>query len=1253
MGRLPAPKNNIAEPKTGTVTPEWLDWLQSLADAAATARPPLLETPPGAETPPATPPPASAGGGGGVGGDLTIVNNYGSGTPNKITKWIAQQTLGDSIISEQGSSVVIQGDLNARSFSGIFIHAPTHHNGGSDPIPLDALAPTRDTADLDASLEKHGLLPKLSGSSSQFLNGEGMWMPVSFGGGTGAEEVFVGPADPGQTYELWYDTDSVPSGGSTVPGVLKVWDPYGVGGWKEILSSGAQGEKGDTGPPGPPGTGIAIQGSVPGWGDLPPTGAPGDAWIVEDTGHLWVWDAAENGWVDAGLIQGPPGPAGPQGDEGTPGEPGPQGFPGPQGPPGAQGPQGIEGPQGTGLTIQGTVPTSDLLPITGAADGDAWIASDTGHLWVWDEQTQSWIDAGPVVGPPGPIGPIGPQGLEGPMGPQGLPGPPGPEGLQGEKGDTGEAGPPGPFGASAVFPYRYSSALTEPPTISQVRFDALAPYVDVLTVWFHISTRDNEDIYWGLMGAQLGTEVLIQNDVDHTHYVQFRTTTDPVDKGTYIEFGVLLMQEGAPLEHNETVLVRFGSPPATGGGGGGETDLDYVGDYTAAGAPDTPGTYNDGDIVIAPDGIAYMCVKKGVTTPPEPWPGMGISTVVGPAGPAGPTGPRGAIGPKGDTGPVGATGPEGPEGQQGLQGVPGPVGPTGLTGPEGPQGPQGIAGLQGETGDTGVQGPTGATGPEGPQGLIGPPGPEGPQGPIGQEGPEGQQGPIGPKGDTGPQGIQGIQGPEGPEGPKGDPGSGGGADLPTDVAGKVLVSLGDGVPPVFTATPELVDLSAELRFRHTPGGRVYTVGLHPGADFGVLEFGRSDAPGSRMNIGFYDTPSAQPVSAFGTSSPGGDLMLFHQVGGDLVFCPREGGGVGVVQFGRRVSDDHPAVGARIEVWPTTAQTADVPSLAVMNPGGVGQVWSVAPNGSMSNVTIAAPLAPLTFIDTNGSPGLRRWQIRINGYDLEIDSQNDAGVSYGRPVRISLFNGGIHTYGAIVSAVAGVGGNWMVLYERTVAALPTGESVGTLANVSDSTVTTDGAVVSGGGTNHVLVRFDGTSWRCVGGPGGGGEPGPAGPEGPMGPEGPEGPQGPQGIQGIQGETGATGSTGTQGPKGDQGIQGVQGPVGITGPFRLGHTWGLVGDVTALTTMPSMFVPLLGTQAAVLVGVRGKLGSGTSVGVQLRRNGSNLGSVITVTGTAATTAFSQALAADDELTMVLSSPVGAPSNLGLTLYLEHTP
>jgi len=59
----------------------------------------------------------------------------------------------------------------------------------------------------------------------------------------------------------------------------------------------------------------------------------------------------------------------------------------------------------------------------------------------------------------------------------------------------------------------------------------------------------------------------------------------------------------------------FAPPP---GGAGGGMNLDYLGDYVTS-------VYNDGDIVIGPDGIAYMCVVDGTTTPPEPWPGVGIA----------------------------------------------------------------------------------------------------------------------------------------------------------------------------------------------------------------------------------------------------------------------------------------------------------------------------------------------------------------------------------------------------------------------------------------------------------------------------------------------------------------------------------------------------------------------------------------------------------------------------------------------------
>jgi hypothetical protein len=67
------------------------------------------------------------------------------------------------------------------------------------------------------------------------------------------------------------------------------------------------------------------------------------------------------------------------------------------------GPPGPTGPQGAGITIKGTVTTHANLPTTGNTVGDMWITADTGHGWVW-QANSTWLDAGPIQGPPGPSG---------------------------------------------------------------------------------------------------------------------------------------------------------------------------------------------------------------------------------------------------------------------------------------------------------------------------------------------------------------------------------------------------------------------------------------------------------------------------------------------------------------------------------------------------------------------------------------------------------------------------------------------------------------------------------------------------------------------------------------------------------------------------------------------------------------------------------------------------------------------------------
>jgi len=194
-------------------------------------------------------------------------------------------------------------------------------------------------------------------------------------------------------------------------------------------------------------------------GNYGPQGPAGPQGIQGETG-----EQGEQG------IQGPVGPIGPQGIQGVPGPVGPVGPQGIKGDTGAEGPQG---PQGAGIDIQGTVPHApDDLPPTGEP-GDAWMSADDGHMWAWDDDTNTWVDLGKVQGPMGPQGPTGDTGAQGPpgetgpigvtgatgeQGPQGIQGVPGPTGPTGPKGDQGIQGPIGPAGADGTAPHALTHA---------------------------------------------------------------------------------------------------------------------------------------------------------------------------------------------------------------------------------------------------------------------------------------------------------------------------------------------------------------------------------------------------------------------------------------------------------------------------------------------------------------------------------------------------------------------------------------------------------------------------------------------------------------------------------------------------------------------------------------------------------------------------------------------------------------------------
>ena len=124
-------------------------------------------------------------------------------------------------------------------------------------------------------------------------------------------------------------------------------DGNSYGSWRLILGAG---EVGPTGPTGPQGASIKFKGTVQFDVNLPPSGNEiNDAYVVSDTGDLWVWNGSI--WQNSGKIVGPTGPDGVTGPTG-PAITGPTGpdstVPGPTGPtgPAVTGPQGPVGPTG-------------------------------------------------------------------------------------------------------------------------------------------------------------------------------------------------------------------------------------------------------------------------------------------------------------------------------------------------------------------------------------------------------------------------------------------------------------------------------------------------------------------------------------------------------------------------------------------------------------------------------------------------------------------------------------------------------------------------------------------------------------------------------------------------------------------------------------------------------------------------------------------------------------------------------------------
>jgi len=210
------------------------------------------------------------------------------------------------------------------------------------------------------------------------------------------------------------------------------------------------------------------------------------------------------------------------------------------------------------------------------------------RLVLFDEDDNPFNLTGGETGPEGPMGPAGPrgdtglkgdkgdkgdtgspgakgdtgaQGPTGTKGDKGDPGNTGPPGEQGDPGTPGEQGPEGPAGQSAsIFEFMFSTALTEPPTGSEVRLNH-ASASSATKLWVRHSTVDSVDISNLMALTQVGDRLTVQ-DKDEPGKIQRFNVTSITPKSSYMEFGVTFVSGGSPLTAQRVMLLlgRAGTP---------------------------------------------------------------------------------------------------------------------------------------------------------------------------------------------------------------------------------------------------------------------------------------------------------------------------------------------------------------------------------------------------------------------------------------------------------------------------------------------------------------------------------------------------------------------------------------------------------------------------------------------------------------------------------------------------------------------
>lgn len=132
------------------------------------------------------------------------------------------------------------------------------------------------------------------------------------------------------------------------------------------------------------------------------------------------------------------------------------------------------------------------------------------------------------------------------------------------------------------------------------------------------------------------------------------------------------------------------------------------------------------------------------------------------------------------------------------------------------------------------------------------------------------------------------------------------------------------------------------------------------------------------------------------------------------------------------------------------------------------------------VEVAPVFSPrITLFNETGDT---RWELYASGSDFVIDAQSPAGVSYGRKLTISVYNGNLTLSSGISNFEAGDGihAHFVGIAPDVLAGHNLHRQLGALVNISDSQSNTPGNVVLGGGSFNVLARWNGTAFVVISG-----------------------------------------------------------------------------------------------------------------------------------------------------------------------------